>query len=178
MDCTLILNATYEPLQVVSWKKALRMMFQNKVEVVEEYDREVRSVTVTIRLPAVLRLLHYVNASRFQNRVRFSRANIYARDRFCCQYCGRGFRASDLTYDHVVPVARGGQKTWENIVTCCIPCNRKKGGKTPDDAGMKLLRRPKAPPGFPHKILFHFQQQPTPDSWKTYIFWTLEMSSE
>lgn len=175
MDSTLVLNATYEPLQIVPWQKALRMLFQDKVEVVAEYDRQVHSVTLTIRLPAVLRLLHYVNVKRYHNRVKFTRANLYARDHYRCQYCGGKLPASSLTYDHVVPVARGGPKNWENIVTCCIPCNRRKGSRTPEEAGMKPLKRPKAPMGFPHKIYFHLQQRKAPESWKDYIFWSGEI---
>jgi len=178
MDCTLVLNATYEPLQIVSWKKAVRMLYQDKVEVVKEYDREVRSVTVAFRLPAVLRLLHYVNVNRYQNRVRFSRSNIYARDGFRCQYCRMRYPTTSLTYDHVIPVARGGRKCWENIVTCCVSCNREKGNRTPEEASLKLLKRPKAPAGFPQKILFHFQRRKAPESWKDYIFWNVEIRSE
>jgi 5-methylcytosine-specific restriction endonuclease McrA len=178
MDSTLVLNATYEPIQIVSWKKALRMLFQEKVEVVEVYDQEVRSVSLSIKLPSVLRLLHYVKVKRHHNRVKFTRSNLYARDRFRCQYCGKRFPSVSLTYDHVIPVARGGQKNWENIVTCCVPCNRKKGNRSPEEAGMKLLKRPKAPSGFPHKIWFHFQQRQAPDTWKSYIFWNVEMRLE
>src|SRR5262249_24426894 len=81
--------------------------------------------------------------------VPFSRANIYARDDHRCQYCGDGFPTSELTFDHVVPVAQGGRKDWENIVTCCVTCNRKKGGRTPAEAGMHRLRMPKRPESAP-----------------------------
>ncbi len=178
MDSTLVLNATYEPLQVVPWRKAVRLLFQDKVEVVAEYERQIHSVSLVIKLPAVLRLLHYVKVKPQHNRVRFSRANIYARDSYTCQYCSKRLTSSQLTYDHVLPVARGGQKTWENIVTCCTPCNRKKGDRTPEEAGMKLRRKPKAPSGFPHKIRFQLQHRRTPESWKDYIFWNLEVALE
>lgn len=178
MTSTLVLNATYEPLQIVSWKRAVRMLFQQKVEVVAEYEQEVRSVSVTLKMPSVLRLLHYVKVRPHHNRVKFSRANIYARDGYRCQYCRRRPSTSELTYDHVIPVARGGPKSWENIVTCCIPCNRKKGNRTPEEAGMKLLKAPKAPSGFPHKIRFHFQQRQAPESWRDYIFWSMEIALE
>jgi 5-methylcytosine-specific restriction endonuclease McrA len=178
MEHALVLNATFEPIQVVSWKRALRMLFQEKVEVIAEYDREVHSVSVSIRIPSVLRLLHYVKVKRQHQRVKFSRANIYARDRYRCQYCGLKLPPSQLTYDHVVPVARGGQKNWENIVTCCIDCNRRKGNRLPEEAGMSLLRPPKAPAGFPHKIHFLLYRSQTPESWKDYIFWNFEVSLE
>ena len=173
---TLVLNATYEPLQIVSWKRAVRMLFQEKAEVVAEYDREVRSVSVSVKLPSVLRLLQYVTVKRYYNRVKFTRTNLYARDQHRCQYCGRRFSPNLLTYDHVVPVAREGRKTWENIVTCCIGCNRRKSNQTPEEAGLRLIRRPKAPSGFPHKVRFHLYQSKAPESWKDYIFWNVGIS--
>ena len=172
MEQILVLNSTYEPLQVISWQRAVRMLFQEKVEVVEEYDREIRSVSLSLRLPSVLRLLRYVTVKRHHNQVRFPRANIYSRDHHRCQYCGQSFPSSQLTYDHVIPVARGGNKSWENIVTCCIRCNRKKGNRTPEEAGLKPLRGPKAPYGFPYRISFLLWESQAPDSWKSYIFWS------
>ena len=171
LEHTLVLNATYEPLQIVSWKRALRMLFQEKVEVVAEYDRQIHSISISIRLPAVLRLRQYVKIRHNYNRVRFTRANLYARDGYRCQYCGLKPDLSELTYDHVVPVAREGLKTWENIVTCCIDCNRKKGNRSPAEAGLDLRRQPKAPSGFPYKIHLLIRQPNVPDSWKDYIFW-------
>ena len=122
-----MLNATYEPLKVVDWRKAITMLCQDKVEVVSEYDREVRSVSITFKLPSVIRLLRYITVKRRMDYVPFSRANIYARDDHRCQYCGVGHPIEDLTFDHVVPVSQGGKKKWENIVTSCISCNRRKG---------------------------------------------------
>ncbi|MEE2821634.1 MAG: HNH endonuclease [Acidobacteriota bacterium] len=171
MEQVLVLNSTYEPLQVISWQRAVRMLFQQKVEVVEEYDCEIRSVSLSIRLPSVLRLLRYIKVRRNYNQVRFNRTNIYARDRHRCQYCGHKFVPNQLTYDHVIPVARGGKKTWENIVTCCIGCNRKKGNRTPEEAGLKPLKGPKAPYGFPHRLTFFLWKSKAPDNWKSYIFW-------
>ena len=175
MEHTLVLNATYEPLQVVSWKRAVRMLFQEKAEVVAEYEREIRSVSLTVRLPSVLRLRHYVSIKRIQQQVKFARANIYIRDQYSCQYCGSTFPAEQLTYDHVIPVAGGGLKSWENIVTCCVRCNRLKGNHLPEEVGLRLLRKPKAPSGFPHKIQFLLSRKRTPESWKSYIFWNLEV---
>lgn len=174
--CTLVLNATYEPIQIVSWQRAMRMLFQEKVEVVAEYDREIRSISVKIRLPSVLRLLHYVHLRRNHHQVKFTRSNIYARDKHQCQYCGRRCPPSELTYDHVIPVARGGRKTWENIVTCCRECNRRKGDHAPEEAGLRLLKPPKAPSGFPHKMHFLLSRSKPPDSWKSYIFWNIHVS--
>lgn len=175
MEHTLVLNATYEPLQVVSWKRAVRILFQEKAEVVAEYEHEIRSVSLTVRLPSVLRLRHYVSIKRIHQRVKFTRANIYIRDQHSCQYCGSPSPPEQLTYDHVIPVARGGLKSWENIVTCCIRCNRLKGNHLPEEVDLRLLRKPKAPNGFPHKIQFLLSRKRTPESWKNYIFWNLQV---
>ena len=120
MEQTLLLNATYEPLKVVHWQKAITLWCQGKVEVISVYDREVRSVSFSFKLPSVIRLLRYIKIKRNIDYVPFSRANIYARDDHSCQYCGEVFPTAELTFDHVVPVAQGGRKDWENIVTCCV----------------------------------------------------------
>jgi 5-methylcytosine-specific restriction endonuclease McrA len=168
MERVLLLNATYEPLRVISWKRAIALLTLGKVEVLERYEREVRSVTFAIRLPAVVRLLQMV---RFRDHsIRFSRQNIYIRDRYQCQYCGRTLGADQLTYDHVVPKASGGITAWENIVTCCLPCNKKKGGRTPQQARMHLVRRPRKPNWHPMlTITLHIKK--TPESWRDYLFW-------
>ena len=109
----------------------------------------------------------------------FSRANIYARDHHACQYCGRAHSTAELTFDHVVPVAQGGRKDWENIVTCCINCNRRKGGRTPEQAGMHLIRHPRKPDRSPamhmamHRITFGLRN--APDSWRDYVYWNVEL---
>src|SRR4029453_12002628 len=145
MEQTLLLNATYEPLKVVHWQKAITLLCQGKVEVISEYDREIHSVSFSLKLPSVIRLLRYIRIKRTMHYWPFSPANIYARDDPSCQYCGEVFATSELTFDHVVPVAQGGRKDWENIVTCCITCNRRKGGRTPSEAGMHLIRIPRRP---------------------------------
>src|SRR5437867_9279084 len=111
MHATLLLNASYEPLRIISWKKALTLLFAGKVEVIEQYDHQVHAITFAIKLPSIIRLLKYVRV-RNLNRVKFSRANIYARDDYTCQYCGKKFPSEDLTFDHVIPVALGGEKRW------------------------------------------------------------------
>ena len=110
MEQTLLLNATYEPLKIVHWQKAITLMCQGKVEVVAEYDREIRSVSISFKLPSVIRLLRFIRIKRRFDYVPFSRANIYARDKHECQYCGEEFPTNDLTFDHVQPVAQGGRK--------------------------------------------------------------------
>lgn len=145
----LLLNATFQPLQVVSWQRALQLFFSGKVEVVEESHQEVRSVSIAIRVPLVIRLIRYLPPQKRKNIVRFSRSNLFLRDQFSCQYCRKKPPHSQLTMDHVVPVVKGGEKSWENIVTACRPCNLKKGGRTPDEAGMQLLSTPKQPVWLP-----------------------------
>jgi 5-methylcytosine-specific restriction endonuclease McrA len=170
MDQTLVLNATYEPLRVVPWQKAITLLFQGKVEVIAVYDREIRGVAVRVKLPSVLRLLRRVRMKRAFAEVPFSRANVYARDDHTCQYCGQRLAPTQLTFDHVIPVARGGRKEWENIVTCCIPCNRRKGDLLPEQAGLRLVHRPRRPPALPHLSLTVGINR-TPESWRDYLFW-------
>jgi 5-methylcytosine-specific restriction endonuclease McrA len=174
MEQTLLLNATYEPLRVVHWQKAITLWCQGKVEIVAEYDREVRSVTFSMRLPSVIRLLRRIRVRRTAEYVPFSRANIYARDKHSCQYCGVRFASGELTFDHVVPVAQGGRKDWENIVTCCVSCNRRKGGRTPAEAGMHLIRVPRRPERAP-AIRITVGLKNAPDSWRDYFYWNMEL---
>ena len=140
MENVLLLNITYEPLNIINWKKAITLLLLGKVEVLEEYGREIRSMSFTLRLPSVVRLLRMVR--RPHAPVKFSRQNIYTRDKYSCQYCGTRLPPEELTYDHVVPKSRGGKTVWTNIVTCCMHCNRKKGGRTPAEARMTLIRAP------------------------------------
>ena len=143
MEHTLVLNASYEPINIISWKRALTLLYQGKVEVLAEYDREIRSISFTIKLPSVLRLLKYVKIRKRFQHVKFCRANIYARDNHICQYCGRKCSTEDLTFDHVIPRSRGGLSTWENLVACCHDCNRRKGNQLAHETNMKLLREPR-----------------------------------
>ncbi|MFO7786007.1 MAG: HNH endonuclease [Thermodesulfobacteriota bacterium] len=172
MEQVLLLNLSYEPLKVIDWRKAITLLCLGKVEVIEEYGRDIRSVSVTIRLPSVVRLLRLVK--RPKSPVRFSRRNIYARDRHRCQYCGRRFPTEDLTYDHVLPRSRGGRTEWKNIVTCCVTCNRKKGGKTPEEAGMRLVRKPSRPTWVPAVRLTLGVKQ-IPSTWRDYLYWNVEL---
>jgi 5-methylcytosine-specific restriction endonuclease McrA len=121
MSHVLLLNATYEPLRVITWQRAIRLLTLGKVEVVEETDHEIRSVSFVIRLPSVVRLLRLIRPRR--RPLKFSRQNIYLRDNFRCQYCGVRVSSQELNLDHVIPRSLGGMTTWENIVTCCVPCN-------------------------------------------------------
>ena len=174
MEQTLLLNASYEPLKIVHWQKAVTLWCQGKVEVISVYDREIRAVSISFKLPSVIRLLRYIKIKRRFDYVPFSRANIYARDDHRCQYCGDGYSTNELTFDHVLPVAQGGRKDWENIVTCCVTCNRRKGGRTPAEAGMHLLRMPKRPASAP-AIRITVGLRNAPDSWRDYLYWNVEL---
>ena len=172
MEQVLLLNITYEPLKVINWKRAVIMLTLGKVEVIEEYTREIHSVSFSIKLPAVVRLLRF--ARRPRTPVRFSRQNIYIRDNYRCQYCGRIFPPTDLTWDHVLPRARGGKTEWGNIVACCIECNKRKGGRIPSEVSMTLIRKPRRPEWLPIlTITLGFRH--TPQSWRDYIYWNVEL---
>jgi 5-methylcytosine-specific restriction endonuclease McrA len=172
MEQTLVLSASYEPIRIVSWQKAITLLFQGKVEVIAVHDREIRGVTVRVKLPSVLRLLRHVRMKRAFAAVPFSRANVYARDDHRCQYCAKSLPPSQLTFDHVLPVARGGLKGWDNIVTCCIPCNRRKGDRTPEQAGLRLVRRPRRPEALP-ALSMSLGLRRAPESWRDYLYWDL-----
>lgn len=141
---TLLLNSTYEPLRVVTWEKAITLLFNSKIEVLEEYEEDpIQIIGDTLPRPAVARLCE--RAPWRIEYIRFSRHNVYLRDKYTCQYCAVNFSSRDLTFDHVLPRSRGGQTTWKNIVAACRPCNQTKGDLTPEEAGMPLLREPYVP---------------------------------
>ena len=135
----LVLNATYEPLNVCSVRRACVLLLKDKAEIVERLDRPMRSSTRSYPRPTVIRLVSYVRVPRYHAR-KITRRAVFARDGFRCQYCGTSGR---LTVDHVVPRSRAGETTWENLVACCHPCNNRKGSRTPDEANMKLSRAPR-----------------------------------
>ena len=167
MDRTLLLNTTFEPISVLSWRKAVTMVYLDKVEVLKEYDKRIQGVRVAIRQPAVIRLRSLVRSSRAA--VKFSRKNIFLRDDHTCQYCGETFDSKRLTCDHIVPKSRGGLTEWTNIVTCCIRCNLKKSDKLPDEVKMFPRKRPSRPNGF-YMFMLHLGVGVAPDHWKDYLF--------
>lgn len=143
---TLLLNATYEPMKVISWQRAVVLLWLDKAEVVACYDEVIRGVSRAIPMPSVVRLRRYARQDR---RVKFSRTNVYRRDGFACQYCGARPNPASLTLDHVVPRARGGRTDWTNIVTACSVCNHRKADRTPEQARMSLPRPPVRPGHMP-----------------------------
>jgi 5-methylcytosine-specific restriction endonuclease McrA len=176
---TLVLNPSYEPVARIPWQRAMMLLWQGKVEVVEEYDdRLIRSVTLEVRMPSVIRFLR--GERRKGRGLKFSRDNVYMRDSCRCQYCGRKVSRPEATYDHVVPRAQGGRTTWENIVIACVPCNQKKGGRTPVQAGMKLLSTPEKPRKLPGSVQLTFAyEKGMPISWRKFLrdvaYWHTEL---
>ena len=171
---TLLLNQGYEPIKVISWQRAITLITLHKVEVVEEYDAQIRAQSIIVQVPAVVRLRKAFR--RHARPVKFSRVNIYARDNYRCQYCGKRASISELTYDHVVPRSKGGMTEWTNIVTCCYLCNRKKGGRTPREAGMALLAQP-AQPNWVPAVAIRVSLRSIPDAWRDYLYWTGELDT-
>ena len=165
MDSTLLLNSGFEPLKVISWERAISLMFRGKVEVVDSYEREVRSVSLSIKVPAVVRLLRYIKVG--VRRPPLTRLNLLSRDNFRCQYCGVSLTNSDASIDHVVPRSQGGTTRWDNVVSACHPCNRKKGGRTPEQARMPLDIRPKQPDWLPVIIVKYSSK--LPESWLNFL---------
>ena len=160
---TLLLNTTYEPLSLIDWKKAITLVYLGKSEVLEEYDRHIKTVSHAVKVPSVLRLNEKI-PTKFIYNVKFSRPNVSLRDQYTCQYCGKIFKALDLTYDHVTPKSKGGPTSWNNIVTCCIPCNRKKDNLTLEQAHMVLIKKPVKP-----RYLPLTKKQDMVSSWEKYI---------
>lgn len=135
----LLINASHEPLKIIFGKRALSMVVKGVVEIELERDYDVRP---GLRMPSVVRLRRYVRLPHSVGAKVLSRKNIYLRDGYRCQYCGEQFPGYALSWDHVIPRCQGGSGEWENLVAACKPCNSRKAGRTPEEAGMKLLRRP------------------------------------
>jgi 5-methylcytosine-specific restriction endonuclease McrA len=143
----LVLNAdfrplSYFPLSLWAWQDAVKAVFLDRVSVLSEYETEVRSPSITMKLPSVIALKDYIPSAR---RPAFTRFNVFLRDAFVCQYCSDRRPAHDLTFDHVVPRSRGGQHVWENVVAACRPCNTKKEDRFLHEVGFSLRRQPTAP---------------------------------
>lgn len=162
----LYLDVDYRPLRVESWQRAITDYFTGKTEVVEySRDRTIQGVTQAYPMPSVVRVLRRFRRDRI--RIKFSRLNIYARDGFACAYCGDRFATEDLTFDHVVPRSHGGRTSWENIVTCCVPCNAEKANRTPAQAGMALRVKPRKPHYLP-AVTVKMDASRIPPEWAGY----------
>jgi 5-methylcytosine-specific restriction endonuclease McrA len=171
----LVLNADYRPLSYYplslwSWQDAIKAVCLDRVNIVSEYDREVRSPSMAIRLPSVVSLKAYVRPARFPA---FTRFNVFLRDRFQCQYCGS---KEDLTFDHLVPRSKGGRTTWDNVVTACAECNLSKANKLPRDLERLPLQRPYRPTVHDlHNNGRAFPPNYLHESWMDFLYWDTEL---
>ena len=137
----LVLNASYEPLNITSWKRATVLMLKGKAEPLE-HNPEIK-IRSNMNLPSVIRLKYFVKVP--YKEITLNRKNIFQRDNNQCQYCG--YSGKNLSVDHILPRSRGGLDSWENVTTACLRCNVSKGNKTPEEAGMSLERKSHRPPG-------------------------------
>lgn len=182
----LVLDLGYQPHRIVSWQRAVALLFQSKAEVVESYDEalmtpdqaeraEENGWTFVLKMPAVIRLLKVVSRKKA---VRFSRMNVLTRDNWTCQYCGKRLSTRKLNYDHVIPRSQGGKTVWENIVTSCYPCNDRKRNRTPAQAGLRLRKQPYKPRSLP-VVAFHIDASDSlPEIWRSYLYWNVELESD
>lgn len=160
----LILNQNYEPMSICNVKKAIILLFLGKAELIEaQQNKYVHSVSATMPFPSIVRLGVYIQIP--YKKIILSRKNILRRDGHRCQYCGK--TELTLTVDHIIPKAKKGEETWENLVTACVECNNRKGDRTPEEAHMKLMRKPMKPNHV--SFIRHFVGS-VDDSWKPYLF--------
>ena len=171
----LVLNAdfrplSYYPLSIWCWQDAVKSVFLDRVSIVSNYKRKIRSPSFEMNLPSVIALKNFIQPSKNPN---FTRFNVFLRDKFACQYCGD---KKDLTFDHLLPKSKGGLTDWNNVVTACSSCNVKKGGKLYKDCDLKLTNKPYAPTveylqrngrNFPPNFLH--------ESWMDYLYWDIEL---
>ena len=161
MRSALVLNATYEPLSVVPARRAACLVLADKADVVEDDGTFLHSESLTVPNPLVIRL-RYVVKVPYHRRTALSRRAVFARDDHCCQYCGE---TAD-SIDHIMPRSRGGEHAWENVAAACRPCNLSKRDRTPDEAGMRLARLPRAPRELAWVTI---SVSRVPDAWKPYL---------
>ena len=164
----LVLNASYEPINICAARRALVLVLKGVASAEEESTQHIHSARSAVRLPSVIRLLEY---RRIPHQTRaLSRKNILMRDRYTCQYCHRTLPSAELTLDHVVPRSRAGESNWENLVACCNPCNNRKGNRTPEEAGMKLARPPRPFSLHTSRHLMRLLGK-SDEQWRKYLFY-------
>jgi len=177
----LVLNADYNPLSYYplslwSWEDAIRAVYNDKADIVATYNQFIHSPSQAIRLPSVIALKNYTKP---QEKVAFTRFNLFLRDEFTCQYCNRIFVGSELTFDHVTPRCRGGGTHWENIVAACLPCNLKKGNKTLEKSGMHLHHKPHQPKSWElQRNGRKFPPNHLHSTWLDFLYWDVELEAD
>jgi len=190
----LVLNSLYQAVQVTGVRRAFRLFYSGRARALASdfvsYDFDnwcdlppragddvIRTPTRVIRIPKIIQLVRF---DRLPTReVRFTRRNIFYRDKNRCQYCGKVFQQRELNLDHIIPISRGGTSCWENVVCACISCNTKKGDRLPSEAGMKIYRRARKPAG--HPMLRAKWLGPCPEEWRTFLdeaYWNVELADD
>src|SRR6185436_19965432 len=164
----LVLNASFEPINVCNERRAVVMIFKGVARVEEHNGHMLHSARLTIHAPSVIRLTEYIHIP-FERRS-LSRKNILLRDHSTCQYCGKQYPPSELTLDHVLPRSRGGESAWDNLVACCKRCNHKKGNRTPEESGMHLLRRPRGFSLHVNRQIMRYLGR-ADETWRKYLFY-------
>ena len=160
----LVLNASYEPINVCTVRRAAVLVLKERAEILEQAERILHAERFTMPRPAVIRLTSYIRIPRDAHSRKITRRAVFARDRWTCQYCGN--ERSALTVDHVIPRSKGGASSWDNIVACCAPCNRRKGDRLPRQANMHPQRTP-VPPS--PTIFVHVAAPRIPRAWEQYL---------
>ena len=188
----LVLNRFFQAVQITSVRRAFSLFYKGHVKAVDEdyltysftdwrdlppEGDTINTPNFALRVPRIVQLVYYESTPRF--RVRFSRKNIFLRDRNTCQYCGRRFDYKELTIDHIVPSSRGGGHNWTNVVCCCVDCNKRKGNRTPEEAGMKMIRKAKKPHWIPFtrfakKAIAH----PTWRNFIDFAYWNVPLDED
>ncbi|GIV97319.1 MAG: HNH endonuclease [Herpetosiphonaceae bacterium] len=161
----LVLNYNYEPINICNARRALVLVLCGKAEVLDYNQEIIHTSFASIRCPSVIRLSHLIR--RPMAVVKLSRREIFRRDNYSCQYCG--IQTHDLTLDHIIPRHRGGQHTWENLVSACRVCNHRKGGRTPEEARMRLRRQPFQPPAGPYYAIERRLKGPAAEAWRPFL---------
>ena len=176
----LVLNADYRPLSYYplslwSWQDSIKSVFLDRVTIVSNYDRVIRSPSFYMKLPSVIALKSYVRPLSNPN---FTRFNVFLRDKFSCQYCGVVKQSHDLTFDHVIPRSKGGKTNWSNVVAACRPCNFKKGSKSGKEISMFPITKPEAPTtNLLKRNGRHFPPNYLHESWRDFLYWDTELES-
>ena len=164
----LVLNASYEPLNVCTERRAVVMIFKGVARMEEHNGHMLHSARLSIHAPSVIRLTEYKHVP-FERRS-LSRKNILLRDHSTCQYCGNQLPPAELTLDHVLPRSRGGDSTWDNLVACCKRCNYRKGSRTPEEAGMHLTRHPRGFSLHVNRQIMRYLGR-ADETWRKYLFY-------